>query len=84
MKNFLRQNGVLLLIIALLLSILLGAGSIFLGGQADPLSDLVNTITSPIRGGISSVLNWGEGVKNYILHYDEAPRGAGYAAQKGS
>lgn len=71
MKNFLRQNGVLLLVIALLLSILIGVGSAFLGGAADPLSNVVNTVTAPVRGGVSTVLNWAEGVYTYVFHYQE-------------
>lgn len=71
MKNFLRQNGILLLIIAFLLSILIGVGSAVLGGNADPLSSAVNTVTAPIRGSISAVLDWAEGVYAYVFHYDE-------------
>lgn len=71
MKNFFRQNGVLLLIIALLLSILVWVGSLFLGGGADPLSNVVSTITAPIRGGIAAVADWAEGVSRYVLRYGE-------------
>ena len=71
MKNFFRQNGMLLLVIALLLSILIGVSSALLGGNSDPLSNVVNTVTSPIRGGISAVLNWAEGVYEYVFHYEE-------------
>ncbi len=71
MKNFFRHNGILLLVIALLLSILIGVGSAVLGGNADPLSDVVNTVTAPIRGGISAALDWAEGVYDYVFHYQE-------------
>ena len=40
MKDFLRRNGIWLLVIALLLSILIGVSSAFMGGNADPLSNL--------------------------------------------
>ena len=71
MKDFFRQNGMLLLAIALLLSILIGVGSVFLGGTANPMANVVNTVTAPVRGGVSAVLNWAEGVYAYIFHYDE-------------
>ena len=71
MKDFLRHNGIWLLIIALLLSILIGISSAVLGGTADPISNLVSSITAPIRGGISAASNWIDGVSQYILHYDE-------------
>ncbi|NBI67555.1 rod shape-determining protein MreC [Pseudoflavonifractor sp. 60] len=71
MKDFLRQNGILLLVIALLLSILIGVTSAFLGGQADPLSNVVNVIISPIRGGVSAAADWMEGVYTYVFRYQE-------------
>ncbi len=71
MKDFLRKNGILLLVIALLLSILIGIGSAVLGGNVDPLSNIANTVTAPIRGGISTVAGWAEGVYTYVFHYGE-------------
>ena len=62
MKDFFRQNGILLLVIAFLLSVLIGVFSFVMGGQADPLSNLVNTITAPVRGGVSAAADWLEGL----------------------
>ena len=74
MKDFFRQNGIILLAIALLLSILLGVGSAVMGGSADPFSNVINTVTAPVRGGISAVINWAEGVYTYVFRYDELNR----------
>ncbi len=71
MKDFLRQNGILLLVIAFLLSVLIGALSLVMGGQADPLSNIVNTVSSPVRGGIAAAADWVEGVYGYVFHYGE-------------
>lgn len=71
MKKFFRQNGILLLVIALLLSILIGLTSALMGGNADPLSNGVNTVTAPVRGGIAAVLDWAEGVYAYVFRYGE-------------
>ena len=71
MKDFLRQNGILLVIIALLLTILIGVGTAFMGGNADPLSNVVNTVTSPIRNGIAAAADWAEGVYNYVFRYGQ-------------
>lgn len=71
MKDFLRHNGGWLLIIALLLSILIGLTSAFMGGNADPLSNLLNTVTSPIRTGIAAAADWAEGVSTYVFRYGE-------------
>jgi len=71
MKDFLRQNGILLLVIALLLSALVGLGSVFMGGNANPLSNIFNTVTAPVRGGIAAAADWAEGVYTYVFHYQE-------------
>lgn len=69
MKRFLRENGVLLFIAALLLSLLIGLGSRVFG--IDPLSNAVNTIAAPVRSGINAVLNRAEGLYDYIFHYQD-------------
>ncbi len=71
MKRFLRQNGILLLVIALLLSILVGAVSLALGGVADPLSNAFNTVAAPVRGAVSAMMDWAEGVYDYVFRYEE-------------
>ena len=69
MKDFLRNNGILLLVIALLLSILIGLGSALLGGRVDPLSNLMNIAATLLRGGIAAVADWVEGVYAYVFEY---------------
>ena len=32
---------------------------------------MVNTVTAPVRGGITAVLDWAEGVYDYVFHYQE-------------
>ena len=71
MKDFLRQNGILLLVIAFLLSVLIGVLSFVMGGKADPLSNLVNTVTAPVRSGIAAAADWVEGAYNYAFRYNE-------------
>lgn len=71
MKNFLRQNGIWLLAIALLLSLVITLSSVLMGGNANPLSNAVQAVTSPIRGGISAVLDWADGVSTYVFRYGE-------------
>ena len=71
MKDFLRNNGIWLLVIALLLSVLIGVGSSLMGGNTDPLSNAVTTVTAPIRNGIAAVAGWAEGVSRYVLRYGE-------------
>ena len=71
MKHFLRQNGIWILVIALLLSLVITLSSVLLGGSANPLSNAVQAVTAPIRGGISAVLDWAGGVSDYVFRYGE-------------
>ena len=71
MKDFLRQNGILLLVIAFLLSVLVGALSFMMDGRADPLSDLANTVSAPVREGVSAAADWLERVYGYVFRYGE-------------
>ena len=71
MKNFLRQNGIWLVVVALLLSLAITLGAVLLGGTADPLSNLVRTVTAPVRSGVSAVLDWAGGVSDYVLRYGQ-------------
>lgn len=70
MKDFLRQNGILLLVTAVLLSIALSLGSALLG-TTNPVHNLVNSVATPFRGGVTAVMDWFGGVRDYVLHYDE-------------
>ncbi|MBC5734264.1 rod shape-determining protein MreC [Lawsonibacter sp. NSJ-51] len=60
MKDFFRHNGVLILIAAVLLALVTAVVSMLLGGTADPLSNLVGIVTTPVRNGISALAGWTE------------------------
>ncbi len=69
MKGFFRQNGILLLVIALLLAAILGVSSMLLGGGVNPLANLARVITTPIQGAASSFAGWVEGLYEYSFQY---------------
>ncbi len=71
MKDFFSKSGFLLLVIAFLLSILVGASSIILQGSVDPVTNAVNVLTTPFRNTVSAVAVFGEGVYDFVLRYDE-------------
>lgn len=60
MKNFLKQNGILILVIAVLLSLITAVVSFTLGGIADPFADLAGIISTPFRNGIHAFVSWTE------------------------
>lgn len=71
MKNFLRQNGLLILIIAVLLSCITAVVSYTFRGVANPFSNLLGVVTTPVRNGVASFVGWVESVYNYSFKYDE-------------
>lgn len=68
MKDFLRNNGFLILIAALLLAALLAVGSFLLGG--DPVADALGAVTAPFRAGSAAVAAWVENWYDRSFRYD--------------
>lgn len=62
MKDFLKHNGILLMVIALLLALITAVVSLTFGGVADPFSNAAGVIATPFRNGINAFVNWTEGV----------------------
>ena len=62
MKDFLKQNGILILIIALLLSLIAAVLSFTFGGVANPFANLAGVVSTPFRNGIHSLVEWTEGL----------------------
>lgn len=71
MKDFFRHNGILLLVIAVLLALITGLVTFFMGGTAGPISNAVNFVATPVRNGVNSFVNWVEGVYDYSFKYDQ-------------
>ncbi len=69
MKKFLRNNGILLIIIAVLLTIVLGIGASILG--YNPLSSLINAIGTPFRAISTAVTNWTADQYDRAFRYDQ-------------
>lgn len=69
MKNFLRKNGILLIVIAVLLAILLGIGVSVLG--YNPISGILNTLGTPFRAISTAVTNWAEDRYDRAFRYDQ-------------
>ena len=68
MKQFFRDNGILILIAAVLLAAVLAVGSFLLGG--DPIADAVGFVTTPFRSMASSVAQWVEDQYDRAFRYD--------------
>lgn len=71
MKDFFRHNGLLLLIIAVLLTVITVVASFLLGGTANPVTEVIGFVTTPIREGLNSMVNWAEDRYDYSYKYDQ-------------
>ena len=70
MKDFFRNNGLLLLIIAVLLSLIIALFSTFFGGFANPFDNLWGVVTAPARSLAAQFAEWTESVYNYSFQYE--------------
>lgn len=69
MKEFFRNNGILILIIAVLLAAIIGVCAEILG--MSPLSNLLGLLSTPFRAGADAAANWMEDRYNYAFRYEE-------------
>jgi len=61
-KDFLKNNGVLILIAAVLLALITAVVSYTFGGVADPVTNVLGVIATPFRNAFHAVVSWSEGV----------------------
>lgn len=69
MKKFLRNNGILLVIIAVLLAAVLGLGASILG--FNPISGILNAVGAPFRALSTAVTNWTQDQYDRAFRYEE-------------
>lgn len=69
MKQFFRENGFLILLIAALLAAIIGVCSAIFG--MSPLSNVLGVLTTPFRAGVDAVASWVEDRYNYSFRYNE-------------
>ena len=75
MKDFFKDNGIIILVIALLLTLITAVVSFTFGGIANPFANLAGVVATPFRNGIHSVVTWAEGL------YSDAIRREGVEAE---
>ena len=66
-----RRKGIWILLAAAVIAAATFAVSLLWGGRANPISAALGVITTPVRGGLSSLAGWIEGRYNYSFRYDE-------------
>lgn len=69
MKNFLRNNGILIIIAAVLLAAVLGIGASFL--DHNPLTGVINAIGAPFRAISTAITDWTADRYDRAFRYDQ-------------
>lgn len=69
MKDFFHNNGVLILVIAVLLTAIVGVGAAIF--DMSPISNLLGVLSAPFRDGADAIASWVEDRYNYALGYEE-------------
>ncbi len=74
MKDFFHNNGILLLVIAVLLALIILVASVLLGGVADPVSNVTGAVTTPVRNALNSLAGWISERYDQSFRYEELER----------
>lgn len=69
MKEFLHKNGILILIIAVLLTAILAVCSAIM--DMSPVSNLLGVLATPFRAGANAITSWVEDRYNYAFRYGD-------------
>lgn len=71
MKKFFHENGIWVLIAALLLTAVVTMTSAMVPNFTSPLSNVIGIVSSPFQGVTAAFTNWVEGLYNYAFRYDQ-------------
>ncbi len=71
MKDFLHNNGILLLVVAVLLALITLVTSALLRGTADPVGNAVGVVTTPVRNAVNSLAGWVSSLYDRSFRYEE-------------
>lgn len=69
MKKFLRNNGFLLILIAVLLAAVIAVGTSILG--LNPIASLINAVGTPIRAVSTAITNWAQDRYDRVFNYEQ-------------
>lgn len=70
MKEYLRKNGIRILVIVFAVALLVGLGSAARGGRIGFLQNTTGVLTGPMQKVLSSTVNWFDTIYGYLYDYD--------------
>lgn len=70
MKRFFRGNGILILLIAVVLTLLAGIGSVLFAGHTSFVSNALGVVTTPVQKLVSGFTGWVGHLYSYTYEFD--------------
>ena len=70
MKEYLKKNGIRMLVIVLAAALLIGLGSAARDGKISAVQNLTGILTAPMQKVLSSTVNWFNTIYGYLYDYD--------------
>lgn len=71
MKEFFSRRWIVILLVAILLSLIMGILSALSGGRISPISSFVKILTTPIQQGITGISNSIKSASDHLFKYNE-------------
>lgn len=71
MKDYIKENGLRLLIAVVALALIVVLASTLLHGRAGLMKDAAGGVSAPVGRAASSAIEWIEGIYGYIYEYDQ-------------
>lgn len=71
MKEYLRKNGIKLLVIVLAVAIIIGLSAIARGGRTGLLQNATGIFEAPVKKVLSSAVNYMDTIYGYLFKYDQ-------------
>jgi len=82
LKDFLRNNGLLILIAAILLALITSIVSMLLGGASNPVANLIGVVATPVRDGLDGAMRWFESVHQSAFEREQQAEELAQAKQE--
>ena len=70
MKEYLKKNGIRILVIVLAAALLIGVGAAARDGRISAVQNLTGILTAPMQKVLSSTVNWFNTIYGYLYDYD--------------
>lgn len=71
MRQYLRKNGIRLLVVVLAFAIIIGLASLARGGKIGFIQNITGIVEAPVKKVLSSAVNYMDTIYGYLFEYDQ-------------